>query len=611
MEKKINLEIHIDDKEIIHFNSLKISQAFNRHHEFELIINQDVIEETGSFKIDQSKSWIGKSFIISIDHGNTAFKGLVCEVNLSQSHGLRGNLIIKGYSPTILLESGGNMLSFSDMQLDGIVKKVTSGLASNDLDLSVKPVYKENLKYITQFKESNFSFINRLSSEYGEFFYYDGRTLHFGKPSEQKSVKLVHGQNLNVMNMAVRILPMGFSYYSYRSEENSTLDAQDPGHVEGLNGFSQHAFQQSSSVFDNNVNHPVKPRVENKNQLDKLAGKHKAAMASNLSDITGESTNTALNIGSIADVYVSRKNDSGVFNQDSLSKFLITEITHHIDGLSRYTNSFKGVPADTEVLTVNLVNVPQAESQVAIVKDNNDPSQTGRIKVQMLWQKNNATTDWIRVLTPDGGSSEPFSKNRGYVFIPEVGDQVIVGFRYNDPDRPFVMGSIFQGSTGAGGSDANHLKRIATRSGHLVEFNDGPSGHGITITDINKNIIHIDTAGNNITITANENLNINAKNIFINAQENITIVAGMNIDTNAGQNMSDAAGKNMSKIATHQYSVMASEISEVATESFNTEATNISKSAAGDLSYGSSGGSVTKHADKLINNNSGEKSNLH
>ena len=66
----------------------------------------------------------------------------------------------------------------------------------------------------------------------------------------------------------------------------------------------------------------------------------------------------------------------------------------------------------------------------------------------MLWQKNNATTDWIRVLTPDGGSSEPFSKNRGYVFIPEVGDQVIVGFRYNDPTDVVmeVFSMVLQGS---------------------------------------------------------------------------------------------------------------------------------------------------------------------
>ncbi|RAJ26040.1 type VI secretion system Vgr family protein [Pedobacter cryoconitis] len=610
MEKKINLEIHIDDKEIVHFNSLRITQAFNRHHEFELIINQDVIEETGSFKIDQSKSWIGKSFIISIDQGNTAFKGIVCEVNLSQSHGLRGNLIIKGYSPTILLESGGNMLSFSDMKLGDIINKVTSGVAKNDIDFSIKPVYSESLKYITQFKESNFSFINRLSSEYGEFFYYDGRILHFGKPSEQKSVKLVHGQNLNVMNMAVRILPMGFSYFSYRSEENSTLDVQAPGHVEGLNGFSQHAFQQSSSVFDNSVNHPIKPRVENKSQLDKLAEKHKAAMASNLSDITGESTNTALNIGSIADVYVSRKNDTGAFNQDSLSKFLITEITHHIDGLSRYTNTFKGVPADTEVLTVERVQVPQAESQVAIVTDNNDPSQTGRIKVQMLWQKNNATTDWIRVLTPDGGSSEPFSKNRGYVFIPEVGDQVIVGFRYNDPDRPFVMGSIFHGATGAGGSDANHLKRIATRSGHLVEFNDGPSGHGITITDINKNIIHIDTAGNNITITALENMTLNSKNMQINVTENLDIQVGKDISTMVGNNMNTQISVDNHVSVGADYSLNAANITEIAADAHKSEATNITKTASSELTYNSTGGSITKHAAKTINNNSGEKSNL-
>ena len=610
MEKKINLEIQIDDKEIVHFNSLRITQAFNRHHEFELIINQDVIEETGSFKIDQSKSWIGKNFVVSIDQGSTAFKGVVCEVNLSQSHGLRGNLIIKGYSPTILLETGGKMLSFSDMQLDGIVNKVTSGLASNDMDFAVKPAYRESLKYITQFKESNFSFINRLSSEYGEFFYYDGKVLHFGKPSDQKSVKLVHGQNLNVMNMAVRIQPMNFSYFSYRSQENMTLDTQAPDHVEGLNGFSQHALQQSSSVYDSSVNHPIKPRVENKSQLDKLAAKHKAAMASNLSDITGESTNTALNIGSIADVYVSRKIDTGVFNQDSLSKFLITEITHHIDGLSRYTNTFKGVPADTEVLPVEKVHVPQAESQVAIVTDNNDPSQTGRVKVQMLWQKNNETTDWIRVLTPDGGTSDPFTKNRGYVFIPERGAQVIVGFRYNDPDRPFVMGSIFHGSTGGGGSDANHMKSIATRSGHLVEFNDGPSGHGITITDINKNVIHIDTAGNNITITANENMTLNAKNMQINVAENLDVMVGQNITMSASHNMSTQVGVNGQISIGADYTLNAANITEVAVNAFQSEATNITKTAAGALNMSSTEGSITKHAAKTIHNNSGEKSNL-
>lgn len=610
MENKINLEIQIDDREIIHFNSLRITQAFNRHHEFELIINQDVIEQTGSFKIDQSKAWIGKNFVVSIDHGNMDFKGIVCEVNLSQSHGLRGNLIIKGYSPTILLETGGRLASYSDEQLDGIVKKITAEVSSGEMQYAIKPDYNEPLKYITQFKESNFSFINRLSSEYGEFFYYDGKVLHFGKPAEQKSVMLVHGQNLNFMNMGVRILPMNFSYYSYRSEEDTSLDAQAPNQVEGLNDFSRHAMNESSAVYDGKISHPVKPRVENKSQLDKLALKHKLAMASSLSDITGESTQTALTIGSIADIHVSRKDLAGAFNQESLNKFLITEISHYVDGLNRYTNTFKGVPAETEVLAVAHVNIPQAESQIATVIDNNDPSQTGRVKVQMLWQKDNYTTDWIRVLTPDGGSSEPFTKNRGYVFIPEVGDQVVVGFRYNDPDRPFVMGSIFHGGTGAGGSDANHLKSIATRSGHLVEFNDGPSSPGITITDINKNIIHIDTAGNNITITANENMVLNSKNMQINVGENLDIQVGSDISISAGNDMNTMIGaKNTISVAA-DYTLNAANITEVAIDAFQSEATNITKTASGALNLTSLEGSITKHAAKTIHSNSGEKSNL-
>ncbi|HWW41098.1 type VI secretion system Vgr family protein [Pedobacter sp.] len=609
MEKKINLEIQIDGQEITHFNSLRITQAFNRHHEFELIINQDVIEQTQSFKIDQSKAWVGKSFIVSIDHGSMDFKGIVCEVNLSQSHGLRGNLIIKGYSPTILLETGPHLESFRDMQLGDIVKKKTSSLASNDMEYAIAPAYSENLKYITQFKESNYSFINRLSAEYGEFFYYDGKTLHFGKPNSPKTVTLIHGQNLNFMNMAVRILPMNFSYYSYRSQENGRLDAQAPGSVKGLNDYAQHALSQSSSVYDHEINTTIKPRVENKSQLDKLADKHKAAMASNLSDITGESTSTALNIGCIADVQVSRK-DGLSFNKDSLSKFLITEISHYIDGLSRYNNAFKGVPADTEAVSVEQVHTPQAESQIATVIDNADPSQTGRVRVQMLWQKDNATTDWIRVLTPDGGSSEPFAKNRGYVFIPEIGDQVVVGFRYNDPDRPFVMGSIFHGSTGAGGQDANHMKSIATRSGHLIEFNDGPSGHGITITDINKNLIHIDTTGNNITITANENMTLNAKNMQLNVAENLDIHVGKDISTLAGNNMNTQVSVNNQVSIGADYILNAANITEIAANAYQSEATNITKTATGELTYNSAEGSVIKHAAKTIHNNSGEKSNL-
>ncbi|MBK6381126.1 MAG: hypothetical protein IPF72_16180 [Chitinophagaceae bacterium] len=81
-----------------------------------------------------------------------------------------------------------------------------------------------------------------------------------------------------------------------------------------------------------------------------------------------------------------------------------------------------------------------AEPQIANVKDNKDPDNMGRVRVQMLWQKGNEMTDWIRVMTPDAGSGKGGGKNRGLVVIPEPGDQVLICFRYNDPDRPFCYG---------------------------------------------------------------------------------------------------------------------------------------------------------------------------
>ena len=82
-------------------------------------------------------------------------------------------------------------------------------------------------------------------------------------------------------------------------------------------------------------------------------------------------------------------------------------------------------------------------------------------------------TDWIRVMTPDGGGCrDGVETNRGFVFIPEVGDHVLVGFRHGDPNRPYVMGSLFNGITGGGGGKGNSCKSITTRSGSTLAMND-------------------------------------------------------------------------------------------------------------------------------------------
>ena len=79
------------------------------------------------------------------------------------------------------------------------------------------------------------------------------------------------------------------------------------------------------------------------------------------------------------------------------------------------------------------------------------------------------------MISPDAGGTDQVTQNRGYVVIPEVGDQVMVGFVHNHPDRHFVMGGMFHGGTALGGFVDNRVKSIMTRSGHKVVFTEDES----------------------------------------------------------------------------------------------------------------------------------------
>lgn len=531
MEQKIITEIHIEGKEVLHFSNLIIRQYFNRHHEFELHVDHDTFELSGSYRADRSRELIGKDISIvltdSVTGNETRFAGIIFEIDLAQGHGFHGELILSGFSPTILLDSGPNIKSFKGMTLQEIVNKVGSSVAGNDLSFSVKPHYTKPIPYITQYKESAFTFMNRLSAEYGEWFYYEGDTLHFGKPDSQVEVNLIYGQDLHNLNWSMKLSPVNTSHYSYNSSLHQLNNSEATGEVSGLNEQHEFAVSRSKSLFSETYDTPVNTRVQNQKELENIVKLRKEGTIADMVRITGHSRNPGVNLGSIANIEVSRKELSD-FIQETYGSYLITEVVHQIDGNNRYINDFIAIPSATEIMPVHHVVYPVAESQVATVTANHDPEGQSRIQVQMLWQKDE-TTEWIRVLQPDAGSGEVNGNNRGFYVIPEIGDQVIVGFRYNDPNRPFVMGSIYHSQNTDSAIQANnHLKSLSTRSGHMIEFDDSKGSQGITITDQNNNVIHIDTQGNNITISALETMTFNSKNMKINVQENMDVSVGKN-----------------------------------------------------------------------------------
>jgi type VI secretion system secreted protein VgrG len=200
-------------------------------------------------------------------------------------------------------------------------------------------------------------------------------------------------------------------------------------------------------------------------------------------------------------------------------------------------------------------------------------------------------------------------KNRGYVFIPEVGDQVMIGFRYNDPNRPFVLGSVFHGNIAEGGGQNNNLKAIKTRSGHILEFNDTDGSESITIKDKNGNIILLDTSGKNITISAPETVQINAKNIIMKATENISMAAEKNVSQTAGENISQSAGKDLSQIASGNIMESSNNRTEMVEKDYVRQAKK-SDEFAQEVTISSAKENLTLQSAKTVKINSGEKSNI-
>ncbi|USD26879.1 type VI secretion system Vgr family protein [Flagellimonas marinaquae] len=550
-------QVSIDGKYLKNFEQIVLKQAINNHHFFKITVNHDELEALGSHTLDRSKAVLGKPVVITF--GEMEFLGIVTNVKLVHTNGHhRGNIVLSGFSKTILLDGGRHIRSWADKGLATIVKEVADEAG---VETAVNPRNKTLVKYGTQYNESGFTFLQRLGKQYNEWLYYDGVKLVFGKPVISNSTTLEYGSELDNLSMGIRTGAGNQSAFSYDAMTDTWNEATTKNEVEGLNELAMGAFNTSQSIFPNTAtSHSLVPEQDKSEIETSLQGRQAATMA-DLNVLEASCNKQGLTVGSVIKVRSARWDGKTTFDEQNYGEYLIIEISHNAEGNNVYHSSFKAIPAGVAVLPTPKVDMPYAHAEIATVVDNEDPKSKGRVKVRFGWQKHQASTNWLRVLMPDAGSSDHKAQNRGHVFIPEVGDQVMVGFRYGDPNRPFVMGAVFNGVNGAGGGPGNAVKSIATRSGHILEFNDAEGSESITITDKNKNIICIDTANNSIKITAQETIDFEAKNINLIATDKIT-QRSQHMEVHVGQDKTVNIGGSYDVGIKNNYSIYAADCTE-------------------------------------------------
>ncbi len=526
------ITISVGKKSLSSFISLQIEQNIGKHHRFQMSVELETGSNRYVHNINSSKDWLGESIVVKA--ANTPiFVGVVTNVQLHREGSDFGCIIVSGYSATYRMETAHSCFSWNDTTIGDVVKKLCE---QAKVQLELNPEYKENKDYICQYEESDFDFIRRLAHQYQEWMYYDGTKLIFGKPKKLADpIRLEYGTTLSSLDIGLQTLARSEQVFSYHSGSDREMERMTPDQAIGHDKLSGDAFRASLGLFSKPARQRALPRISDESELIGYMGRKQAAETAETHYITAESQVPTLRVGSVVSLYSSFLERIGNISKESLGNFIIIEITHEVSQGSYYKNRFKAIPATIKALPSPKVRMPLAETQMATVLSNADPQGKGRVRVRMNWQTNGMQTGWVRVMTPDGGSSDDVKSNRGFVFIPEVGDQVLLGFRHGDPARPYVLGSLFNGVTGNGGGSNNSIKSLKTRSGISVILNDD-----------NKSLAIKDAGGSSIHLDGNGNILLNApKNIQLHAGNDMSLMVGHDLQVNVGNSQTTNIGNMM------------------------------------------------------------------
>lgn len=175
---------------------------------------------------------------------------------------------------------------------------------------------------------------------------------------------------------------------------------------------------------------------------------------------------------------------------------------------------------------------------VGVVTNNEDPAGLGRVKVKFPWLSDSEESFWARMAAPMAG------KGRGFYFLPEVEDEVLVAFEQGDPRFPYVLGALWNAQDKPPDDGVVVDRRVLkSTTGHAVVLDDTDGKEKIEIIDKSgKNTIVIDTTKNTITITSDKDITLSASNgtikleakkIEIKSSTDTAIEAGAGMDVKA------------------------------------------------------------------------------
>jgi type VI secretion system secreted protein VgrG len=345
---------------------------------------------------------------------------------------------------------------FQNMTVPDIISKIFSDLGFTDFQNSLQGNY-EPKEYCVQYRETDFNFVSRLMEQYGIFYFFK---------HEKSKHTLVLGDSKSVHQPCPG---QAKAKYEHAASAFQKEDQITNWHIEqqlgpGKYALSDYNFETPSTSLAVNVPSTVNVGGNGKYEIFDYPGEYtKKAQGESLAKIRmeeEETPNLIVTGASNCRAFCSghRFDLAEHYRQDMNKSYLLTEV-HHVasvggsytdgvggDASSSYSNRFVCIPHAVPYRPRRMTPKPVIQGvQTAVVVGPSGEEiwvdKYGRVKVQFHWdregKRDEKSSCWIRV------SQNWAGKRWGAMFIPRIGQEVIVSFLEGDPDQPFITGSVY------------------------------------------------------------------------------------------------------------------------------------------------------------------------
>lgn len=537
-----------------HLFQMRVESVVEMADMFEIVFRDDLLEhlDEGPFKVGKS---IKVEFQTDAETFETVASGDITAIEPEYDDSYIAFLVVRGYDKTHRLNRGAVSRAFENVTDADIIKRV-----AGEVGLSAQVNASANVvrEHVFQDNQTDLAFIHQLARRNGLRAYVENDTLKaVPYKTDRGSITYEWGKDLLrfhvQMSVAGQVDEVQVKGWDPKTK-TAILGKAKSSKIHPDVNVGGSGGDVSKKAIGSAVEIEVRRPIASQGEADALAQSLLDEINSRFIEAEGVVLgNPKLVAGMKIKVDNLGKKFSGAYTVST---------ARHIYSTEGYQTEFYVTGTrprlEAELIAGGSIKTIDADRWhgvfPAIVTDNDDPMDMGRVKVKYPWMNDKLASGWARIVMA-GASSE-----RGIHWLPEVNDEVLIAFAYGDINYPYILGYLYNGKDkepeqSPVKNGKVEVRTIKTREGHVVRFTDELGQRKIEIEDVdgvNKMHLYTDVNDNldgnpGIYIESNGTVHMTAADDFIesatgsvgmtSAQADMFITAMMGIEVMTTRNI--------------------------------------------------------------------------